>query len=127
MIRSSQARANICSLSAMPFTQEGFVVALDVKRTTVQAALTITLIAVILAFSGSYFQWLLHGETLAGGSDQIRLKEIVVRRGDTLWSLAKEHGPQDRDIRETVDRIRSLNDLDDPMIRPGTKLMIPVK
>lgn len=101
--------------------------ALDVKRTTVQAALTITLIAVILAFSGSYFQWLLHGETLAGGSDQIRLKEIVVRRGDTLWSLAKEHGPQDRDIRETVDRIRSLNDLDDPMIRPGTKLMIPVK
>lgn len=42
----------------------------------------------------------------------------VVRRGDTLWDIAREHGT-------TVPRLLELNDRDDATIRIGEKLKVP--
>ena len=41
-----------------------------------------------------------------------------VRRGDTLWDIANEHGT-------TVDVLADANQLDDDAIMPGQKLVIP--
>jgi nucleoid-associated protein YgaU len=45
-------------------------------------------------------------------------KTYRVRRGDTLWDIASEHGT-------TVDQLTDANDLDDDAIMPGQKLVIP--
>jgi membrane-bound lytic murein transglycosylase D len=43
----------------------------------------------------------------------------VVRKGDTLWSIARRYGV-------TVDSIQSANNLTDRPIQPGMRLTIPV-
>ena len=48
----------------------------------------------------------------------------VVRPGDTLWSIAREHYP-DADPRAAVYAIRQLNDVRPEAIRPGDILMLP--
>ncbi len=65
----------------------------------------------------------LHAGAAAGESREA--KEIVVVAGDTLWSLAAEHGPGRRDIRACVDDIMTLNGLKSPVIQPGQSLYIP--
>jgi LysM repeat protein len=42
----------------------------------------------------------------------------VVRRGDTLWAIAKRH-------ETTVRQLLQLNDLDSAKIRVGEKLRVP--
>lgn len=62
----------------------------------------------------------------AGSPDQLGYIEVTVASGDTLWSLARQYGPAKRDIRETVDRIRTINGLHDrASLRPGERLTIP--
>ena len=49
---------------------------------------------------------------------------VKVQDGDTLWTLAKEYGPQDQDIRETIYNIRKLNDMDSSNIIAGQYITI---
>lgn len=64
---------------------------------------------------------------LASSPDQLSYVEVTVKRGDTLWSLARRHGPEHRDIRETIDRIRTINGLETRVsLRPGERLTIPI-
>lgn len=72
-----------------------------------------------------------HRSLLAGSPDQLDYDqrgyvEVTVASGDTLWSLARRYGPETRDIRETIDRIRMINGLHDrASLRPGERLTIP--
>lgn len=64
----------------------------------------------------------------ADGADEESFIEVTVRSGDTLWSLAREYGPDGRDIRETIDRIRRINGLEErASLRPGETLAIPTR
>ncbi|NDI47311.1 LysM peptidoglycan-binding domain-containing protein, partial [Goekera deserti] len=58
------------------------------------------------------------GMVLAGES------RVVVRPGDTLWSIAVGHAPQD-DPRAVVHAIQQLNDLDGAGLVPGQVLRLP--
>ncbi|MFI6321818.1 LysM peptidoglycan-binding domain-containing protein [Nonomuraea sp. NPDC050556] len=49
---------------------------------------------------------------------------VVVDRGDTLWKIADAYAV-DGDPGKLVSEIVRLNDLDDSLIRPGTKLYLP--
>jgi LysM repeat protein len=49
---------------------------------------------------------------------------VVVRPGDTLWSIAQRYAPA-RDPFETIDEIRRLNGITDYTVRPGQRLIIP--
>jgi hypothetical protein len=49
---------------------------------------------------------------------------VVVRSGDTLWSIAARHAPG-RDPFATIDEIRRLNDLPDDTIQAGQRLTLP--
>lgn len=49
---------------------------------------------------------------------------MVVRPGDTLWSIARRIQPG-MDPRKTVYEIKKLNELQSVNLRPGQTLMIP--
>lgn len=49
---------------------------------------------------------------------------VVVQPGDTLWSIASEHYPED-DVRVRVDDIEQANGLDGPTIEVGQSLKLP--
>jgi nucleoid-associated protein YgaU len=49
---------------------------------------------------------------------------VVVQPGDTLWSIAAEHYPQD-DVRVRIDDIEQANGLDGPAIEAGRSLRLP--
>ena len=59
------------------------------------------------------------------GAAPISTATVVVQAGDSLWSVAVEVAP-DVDPRETVDVIRSLNQLGpDSLLQPGQTLIVP--
>jgi LysM domain len=49
---------------------------------------------------------------------------VVVRPGDTLWSIARRYAPG-RDPFETIDAIRRLNGIQDYTVHPGERLALP--
>jgi len=49
---------------------------------------------------------------------------VVVRPGDTLWTIARNASPQN-DPRDLVWKIRKANGLDDPTLYPGQRLVVP--
>jgi nucleoid-associated protein YgaU len=49
---------------------------------------------------------------------------VVVQPGDSLWSIASEHYPDD-DVRVRVDDIEQANGLDGPTIEVGRTLRLP--
>lgn len=49
---------------------------------------------------------------------------VKVQDGDTLWTLAREYGPQDQDVRRTIYNIRQLNDMDSSNIIAGQYITI---
>jgi LysM repeat protein len=67
-------------------------------------------------------------EVLASGRELKNAETVVyvVQKGDTLWSIAKETGFENLDIREIVHRIKQLNNLDSSTISPGDVLIIPI-
>lgn len=53
------------------------------------------------------------------------LDSVVVRPGDTVWTIAEQVAP-DADPRATIDRIKDLNGLDDlGAVRIGDRLVVP--
>lgn len=50
----------------------------------------------------------------------------TVRPGDTLWSLAERHLPE-QDRITTVEKIREINGLEDYTLRPGQEIVLPVR
>ncbi|MFL6139158.1 MAG: LysM peptidoglycan-binding domain-containing protein [Frankiaceae bacterium] len=49
---------------------------------------------------------------------------VVVRAGDTLWSIARRCAPGS-DPRRTVDHIVAANHLTSPTVRAGQRLVVP--
>ncbi|RFU18987.1 LysM peptidoglycan-binding domain-containing protein [Geodermatophilus marinus] len=65
---------------------------------------------------------------VGGGSDELRLvgdRSVVVRSGDTLWSIAGEVAGDGADVRAVVDAIQELNQLDAGVLVPGQVLVLP--
>lgn len=52
-------------------------------------------------------------------------KEITVRSGDSLWSIAKKYNPQG-DVRKFIYEIQKVNDLTSSDLFVGKQLKIPV-
>ncbi|HHW54327.1 MAG: LysM peptidoglycan-binding domain-containing protein [bacterium] len=51
---------------------------------------------------------------------------VVVKPGDTLWSIAREHMGQEGDPRRLIYEIGRLNGLQSSLIYPGQTLLLPV-
>ncbi len=50
---------------------------------------------------------------------------IVVRQGDTLWSIAARHAGDGVDVQQAVDTISEVNHLRSASISPGEHLRVP--
>jgi predicted Zn-dependent protease len=50
---------------------------------------------------------------------------VVVRPGDTLWSIASAHTSSSNDVQDTIDRITEVNHLSGVSIAPGQRIRVP--
>ena len=55
-----------------------------------------------------------------------RYATVVVRSGDTLWSIASSHTTSAGDVQDTIDRITEVNHLSGASIQPGERLRVPM-
>ena len=55
----------------------------------------------------------------------MRYTEVTIEEGDTLWDLAKVYGSDDKDIREVIYDICSLNGINAGDLRPGQIIRVP--
>ena len=69
--------------------------------------------AFALAFNNTYAE------------NDIHMQEYVINYGDSLWSIAQENKPEGIDTRDYVNRIASLNGLQDGLIKPGAIILLP--
>lgn len=68
------------------------------------------------------------GSVVAGNGEGLRLageSSVVVRQGDTLWSIAASVSGSGEDVRAVVADIRELNGLTDASLVPGRTLLLP--
>jgi len=63
-------------------------------------------------------------DTPGSGLELAGQGSVVVAAGDTLWSIASAHAP-DEDPRSVVDAIQELNDLEGATLQPGQVLRLP--
>ena len=61
---------------------------------------------------------------------EVKYKEIAISSGDTLWNIAKHEKNnnvyfEDKDIRDIVDEIKYLNNLNNSNLKVGDKLTLP--
>ena len=52
---------------------------------------------------------------------------VEVEYGESLWTIAREHGDPAQDVRETVWRIRRANGVEAGKLRPGSRITIPAE
>jgi len=69
--------------------------------------------------------------TVLGFNDAVALTEqqyieIIVEPGDSLWTIADRHMPDDMDPRKAVHIIMDENDMNDCQVYAGQTLVIPV-
>jgi len=53
--------------------------------------------------------------------------QITVNPGDTLWQIAREYGPGNKDVREVIYDICKLNGISAETLKAGDMLLIPSK
>lgn len=60
-----------------------------------------------------------------GADSEDKYETVVVKRGDTLWDLAKEYRGS-TDIRQYIEKIKAVNGLKDSTIYEGDILRLPL-
>lgn len=96
------------------------------KKYRIKSKLRFTLfltIAILFVFSAT---GTIIGAYNAESLTKVTYSEIEVQAGDTLWNLAKEFGPNNKDTREVIYEICKVNDISAESIYPGQALLIPV-
>lgn len=59
--------------------------------------------------------------------ENVPLKRVVVKQGDSLWKLAAHHKPDRMDTRIYIEAIMKANGLSGGSIQPGDLLVMPAK
>lgn len=59
------------------------------------------------------------------GDGETEFIYVTIEAGDTVWSLAKENTPSNRDLRETISLINKYNDINESLLFVGDVIKIP--
>lgn len=62
--------------------------------------------------------------SIAKSSNEAEIIDYTIAPGQTLWSIAKEYTPDNKDIRQTIYEIKQLNNMTDSTIYPGQTIKI---
>ena len=62
----------------------------------------------------------------AHAEEQIVYQKVVIKNGDTIWSIASSYSEPSKDIRKLVREICDLNGIDSANIYPGQVIKVPV-
>ena len=62
----------------------------------------------------------------ANGQTQQKYVSVEVSAGDTLWDIADTYLGEEMDTRQAVHIIRTANDMDTGLVKPGQMIRIPV-
>nr|WP_072514269.1 LysM peptidoglycan-binding domain-containing protein [Ndongobacter massiliensis] len=82
----------------------------------------VVVLSLLLAFLTSLF---FHRPTL--GAPEVAKETILVKRGDTLWTIAEPIAARRNvDIRDVVQTISDYNDLQTSLIQPGQSIEVPL-
>lgn len=61
---------------------------------------------------------------IVSGFKESQYQSIVVKPGDTLWSIAEKYG-SDSNIREYIYNIKEINNLESSVIFENTSILVP--
>ena len=67
------------------------------------------------------------GLNTASGASTQQYVQIKVQSGDTLWTLAREYGPSDMDVRNVIYEICRLNGITAADLQAGQYITIPTE
>lgn len=56
---------------------------------------------------------------------QPAVEQLTVQSGESLWTLARRVAPE-KDPREVIAQIRTLNEMTSTQLRPGQQLLLPL-
>ena len=84
----------------------------------------ITFVVLMILFTVTISSTIM-GFNNAGGMTEREYIEITVERGDTLWQLAREHMPNNTDIRRAVHTLSTLNNIAAHELQAGQTLIVP--
>lgn len=87
-------------------------------RRTIFIILFLTILGIIL----------LSNKTLSHG--EVKTKTVYISKGETLWTIAQieledNNFYENKSIREVINNIKTINNLEDSYIYEGQKLIIP--
>jgi hypothetical protein len=92
-------------------------------RLTRRGRVVVLLASLVLAFAVGIM--VAAGSVATGQAGQPEpTKVITVGTGDTLWAISSDL-TDDGDVRATMERIKSLNAMEDGMLAAGQKLVVP--
>lgn len=78
----------------------------------------------IIFFTVIIYSIIVLNSTNHAESKNINNESVIVKSGDTLWSIASNIN-SNRDIREIIYDIENINNLATSNIKPGDKILIP--
>ena len=85
----------------------------------------VALCTAILIFGGS-FLWNQFGLYYANADSIESYETVRVSAGDSLWSIAQENYPEQKDLRKVIYSIEKINSLDGSEIFSGQELQLPM-
>ena len=91
------------------------------RHTVIPSRVLIVISTVVVALV------LLLASSVQATPELLETADYKVRSGDNLWDIAESHTPAGIDIRDTIDSIKRINDLESSLIRPGQLLEIPIQ
>ncbi len=61
---------------------------------------------------------------IAKSNSEAEMITYTVSNGETLWSIAKEYTPKNKDVRETIYEIKKINNITNSNLYQGQKIYI---
>ena len=90
------------------------------RHTVIPSRVLIVISTVVVALV------LLLASSVQATPDLVETVDYKVRSGDSLWAIADDYTPEGRDVRNTIEAIKRLNDIEGSVIHPGQLLEVPV-
>lgn len=59
------------------------------------------------------------------GSKTLIVEKIIVKKGDTLWSIARNYNNRNDDLRKIINKIKKVNSLESVILQPGQEIKVP--